>query len=336
ADPGRGAALGRRGLEGIGRAVIGDPVAALRHVAGARRRATDRRALRICRAGGTRPRAGLRDVARSGRRTTHGARVPGGVLARRTGAVALVERAGVAVVGARGPGRRVRIGRAIGPGAGAGLLRIALPRGRTAHHGRGLEAVGGTGRGGAGAGLRDVTEARRGPADGPGVAGRVRARGGAGGAVAHVGGADVAVIRAGRPRRLDGVGRAGGARPHAGLGEVALVDRRPAHRAGGREPVGGADAARAGAGLGHVADIRGSAALSARGLERAVDVAAGAARPVVRAVIALLGALDAAVPAAGRVGGDGRRPGARGPQRAMGGRGARRHRGAEVGLEGQL
>src|SRR5439155_1176972 len=83
----------------------------------------------------------------------------------------------------------------------ARLLRIALTRGRAAHHGRGLEAVGGTGRAGAGAALGGVAEARRGAADGPGVAGRVRARGGAGGAVAHVGGADVAVVRAGRPRR---------------------------------------------------------------------------------------------------------------------------------------
>src|SRR5207247_4204103 len=97
-----------------------------------------------------------------------------------------------------------------------------------------------------------------------------------------------------------------------------------------------ADAARAGAGLGHVADIRGSAALSARGLERAVDVAAGAARPVVRAVIALLGALDDAVPAAGRVGGDGRRPEARGPQRAIGGIGSRRHHDAELGIDGHV
>src|SRR5439155_8083534 len=226
--------------------------------------------------------------------------------------------------------------RAVGPGARARLLRIALTRGRAAHHGRGLEAVGGTGRAGAGAALGGVAEARRGAADGPGVAGRVRARGGAGGAVAHVGGADVAVVRAGRPRGLDRVGRAADARPRAGVGEVALVDRRPAHGAGGREPVGGAGAARAGAGLGHVAGVRGRAALSACRRERAGDVAAGAARPVVRAVIALLGVLVSAVPAAGRVGGDGRRPEARGPQYGIGGIGPRRRHGAELGIDGHV
>src|SRR5207249_565036 len=144
---------------------------------------------------------------------------------------------------------------------------------------------------GAGAGLGDITDARRGAAEGPSVAGRVRACGRAGGAVAHVGGADVPIIRAGRPCRLDAVGRAADARPRAGLGKVALVDRRPARGPGGREPVGGAGAARPGAGLGHVADVRCRAALSARRLERAVGVAAVAARPVVGAIVALLGAL---------------------------------------------
>src|SRR5437773_11678103 len=52
----------------------------------------------------------------------------------------------------------------------------------------------------------------------------------AGAAVAGVGGADVAIVRAGCPRRLDG-GRAGGVRPGAGVVEVALVERRVARRA---------------------------------------------------------------------------------------------------------
>src|SRR5207247_11254430 len=120
------------GLERIGRAVVGNPVTALSHVTGARRRTAHRRALRIRRAGGARSRAGLRDVAHPRRRTTHRARVSCRMLARRTGAVALVERAGVAVGGTYGPGRRARIGRAIRPGAGAGLLRVAPPRGCTA------------------------------------------------------------------------------------------------------------------------------------------------------------------------------------------------------------
>src|SRR5204862_210835 len=269
-------------------------------------------------------------------RPAHRARVARRVLAGIAAAVALIERARIAVVGARGPAGLLRIRGTGGTRARAGLRQVARARRRAAHGARGLEAVGGTGRGGAGAGLRDVTEARRGPADGPGVAGGVRARGGAGGAVAHVGGADVAVVRAGRPRRLDRVGRAADARPRAGLGQVALVDRRPAHGAGGREPVGGAGAARAGAGLGHVAGVRGRAALSACRRERAVDVAAGAARPVVGSLVALLAALDGAVSAAGRVGGDGRRPRARAPQRAIGGIGARRRDRAELGIDGDV
>src|SRR5439155_324786 len=181
----------------------------------------------------TRARPSRGHAPRTRRRPTHGARVPRQVLAGIAGAVALVEGAGVAVGGARGPGRRLRIGRAGGPGARARLLRIALTRGRAAHHGRGLEAVGGTGRAGAGAAL------------------------------------------------------------------------------------------------GHVADVRCRAALSTRGLERTVGVAAVAGRPVVGAIVALLGALDDAVPAAGRVGGNGRRPRARAPKYGIGGIGPRRGHGAE-------
>src|SRR5207244_11889504 len=132
---------------------------------------------------------------------------------------------------------------------------------------RGRQALGGTGRAGAGAALGGVADAGRGAADGPGVAGRMRARGGAGGAVAHIGGADVAVVRAGRPRRLDPVRRAADARPSAALGEVAFVDRRAARGPGGREPVGGAGAARPGGGLGQLPDVRRRVTLGARWLE---------------------------------------------------------------------
>src|SRR5947208_1725681 len=62
------------------------------------------------------------------------------------------------------------------------------------------------------------------------IPGRMRAGGGTRAAVARVGGADVAIIRAGCPRRLDG-GRAGGARPSARVVEIALVGRRVARRA---------------------------------------------------------------------------------------------------------
>src|SRR5206468_5307205 len=81
---------------------------------------------------------------------------------------------------------------------------------------------------------------------------------------------------------------------------------------------------------------RGRATLSARGRERAVGVAAGAARPVVGSLVALLAAVDDAVPAAGRVGGNGRRPGARGPQGAIGEIGPRHRHGAELGIDGDV
>src|SRR5436305_1869662 len=83
------------------------------------------------------------------------------VLARPAGAVALVERAGVAVGGACGPGRGPRIGRAVRARARAVLLRIALACRRPADRARRLEAVGRTGRAGAVAGLRDVADPGR-------------------------------------------------------------------------------------------------------------------------------------------------------------------------------
>src|SRR5204862_423490 len=135
ARAGGGAALGRRRLEDVGGAVVGDAVAALRRVAGARRWAAHRRALHIRRTGDTRPRARLGQVTHARRRPTHRARgllgvgraararavaalgrvagarrrpahrarVARRVLARIAAAVALIERARIAVVGARGP-----------------------------------------------------------------------------------------------------------------------------------------------------------------------------------------------------------------------------------------
>src|SRR5204862_474202 len=120
-----------------------------------------RRPARLRGVGGTRgarARAGLREVALARRRAADGARglegIGGTGVARPVAGLGLVADAGRGR--ARGAGRHLRIGRAVGPGARARLLRIALTRGRAAHHGRGLEAVGGTGRAGAGAALGGV------------------------------------------------------------------------------------------------------------------------------------------------------------------------------------
>src|SRR5207247_1312523 len=82
--------------------------------------------LRVRRTGGTGPRAGLRDVARPGRRPAHRARVARRVLARIAAAVALIERARIAVVGARGPTRLLRLRRTRGTRTRAGLRPVAL------------------------------------------------------------------------------------------------------------------------------------------------------------------------------------------------------------------
>src|SRR5207249_2994683 len=71
-DAGCGATRRAGGDEAVGGTVVADAVAALRHVADARRRTTDRRALRICRAGSARARAGLLQVADTGGGTTDG------------------------------------------------------------------------------------------------------------------------------------------------------------------------------------------------------------------------------------------------------------------------
>src|SRR5439155_1402145 len=182
-------------LEGVRRAGGAGAGAALRHVALARRRAAHRAGGldRVGRAGRTRPGTAFRRIVAVDRGATDRARRQEGVGA----AVALVQRAGVGVGRAGGPGRLLGVGRAGGAGAGAGLGRVALARRRAAHRAR--------------------------------VPGGVRARRAR--AVAHVAGADVAVVRAGRAARLEEVRRAGGARAVAGLGHVAFARRRPARRA---------------------------------------------------------------------------------------------------------
>src|SRR5207247_9222528 len=160
------------------------------------------------------------------------------------GTVAHVSGADVAVVRARRPGRLDGVGRAGGAGPRASVGEVALVDRRAA-----LRA---------------------------GVPRRVWAGRGIEGAVAHVGGAGVAVVRAGRPRRLDGVSRAGGARSRAGLREVALVDRCATHRARvarrvRAERVAGATVARVGG-----ADV----AIVRAGCPRRLDGGrAGGARP---------------------------------------------------------
>src|SRR5439155_1319199 len=72
ADAGGGAALVRARLEGVGRAVVRDAVAALGDVAGARRRPADRRALRVRGAADTSPRAELGQIADPGRGAARG------------------------------------------------------------------------------------------------------------------------------------------------------------------------------------------------------------------------------------------------------------------------
>src|SRR5207247_10089 len=221
-DPGRRAAHRAGGLEAVGRTRRAGTGARLRHVADARRRATG------------------------------GARIARRVLARHAGAVALVERAGVAVGGARGTGRRARIGRAGRARAGAVLWRIALARRRPADRPRGLEGVRRARRAGSGAVVRHVAVAGRRAAGGPGVAGRVLA--GIVRPVALVAAAGVAVVGARRPGRVLRVGRTGGARSGAVLRRVALARRGAADGRRGLEGVGRAGGARARAGLVHVAD----------------------------------------------------------------------------------
>src|SRR5205823_4059101 len=67
ADTGRGAALGRGRLEGVGGAVVGDPVAALGDVTVPGRGPADRRALRVGGAVGAAARAELGHIADTGR-----------------------------------------------------------------------------------------------------------------------------------------------------------------------------------------------------------------------------------------------------------------------------
>src|SRR5205823_882129 len=220
----------------------------LRRVALARRRTADDEARleHVIGTGAARPGAVLVHVARAGGRAADRPAVARRMLAGVARAVARVGRARVPVVGARGPRRLLRVGRAGRARPGAILRRVALAARRTAGGRRRLEGVVRARAARSRAELVEVAVARRGAADGPGVARWVLA--GIARAVTGVGGADVAVIRAEGATRLLGVGRARLARQAAAaLGDVALPDRGPAGEHVRERDVGRAGAAHAGA-----------------------------------------------------------------------------------------
>src|SRR5262249_4044831 len=149
------------------------------------------------RTGSARARAGLSGVAGPRRRATDRAGVARRVLAGVVGAVALIRAARIPVVGAGRARRLLRVRGARGARPGAVLRRVALARRRAAGGGRRLEGVVRTGAARPGAQLVEITVARRRPTDRAGVAGWMLAE--VARAVAGVGGARVAVVRAERP-----------------------------------------------------------------------------------------------------------------------------------------
>src|SRR5207247_1911763 len=177
-----GAAHGARGLEGVSRAVVARAVAGFGHVADARRGSADgaRRALAVGRAGRAGAGTGLGRVAGTRRGAAGRAGVASGMLASRSGPVALVERARIAVVSAGRGSRLHRIRRAGGAGSGAERLHVALAGRRAAHNARRLESIGRALVARALASLGDLADARGGAADGAGSALRVGGTGGAG------------------------------------------------------------------------------------------------------------------------------------------------------------
>src|SRR5439155_11253343 len=144
---------------------------------------------------------------------------------------------------------------------GTGLRHVALVHRRAAHGARvaGRMLTGAVravaGIGGAGVAVVRARRAR--------IAHRVLARVAA--AVALVEGAGVTVVRAGRPGGPLRVGWAGGARPGAVLGHVTHARRGPADGGRGQEAVGGTGGTRPGAVLRHVAHARRGAADGAGG-----------------------------------------------------------------------
>src|SRR5439155_101790 len=233
-----------------------DARAGLDLVALARRRAADKgaRPHHVARAGGAGTgavRLRVADVPRA--RVADGAGVACRVLAGIVGPVTLIERAGVAVVGARRGRRGLRIRRAgHARHAGAELLHVARAGHGAAHGGARRRQGRRAGRARPGAVLRRITVVPRAEvADRVRVAGRVLA--GVAQPIARIERAGVAVVGALRAGRLLPIGGAIRTRAGAELRRVALVDRRSTLGRRGLEGVGGALVAAPVAGLSHIA-----------------------------------------------------------------------------------
>src|SRR5439155_1068540 len=222
---------GPRRLLRVGRAGRTRPGAILRRVAlAARRTAGGRRRLEgVVRARAARSRAELVEVAVACRGAADGPGVARRVLTGIARAVTGVGGADVAVIRAEGATRRLGTRPAPRPVPVAILGRVALAaRGAAGDEGR-LEGVVRARAARPRAGLVDVARSRRGAADRTRIARRVLA--GVARAVAGVGRADVAVVGAGRARRLLRVHRTRRARAGAEVAGVALADGDAALRA---------------------------------------------------------------------------------------------------------
>src|SRR5207302_10686703 len=147
-----------------------------------------------------------------------------------------------------------------------------------------------TGRARAGTELGVVAFVGRRAARRAGVARGMHACRGAGGAVAEIRRAGVAVIGARRARRLDGSRRTGGAVARTGLLKVALVRRRATHERGRLEGVVGTRAAATGTRLGDIAPAASRRpARRSRDARRVLADAARAVAEVRRADVAVVG-----------------------------------------------
>src|SRR5207249_4857643 len=241
------------------------PVAPFLRVTGARRGAADVGALVVRGAGRIRAGAGLGHVALAGGGTALRAGRNEGV--GRAGRIRAGAGLGHVALAGRGAalraGRDEGVGRAVVGDAVAAVRHVAVARRRAAYAGALL--IGGARGVGAGAELRDVARAGRGPA---------------------LGG-----------RRLEGVRRAGSARARAELGLIAGTCRGPALHAGGLERVGRAVVGDAVAALGDVAGAGRGAAHRRGRFDLARRRAAVAVVQV--AVVTLFPRIEVAVAAAG-------------------------------------
>src|SRR5439155_1450607 len=194
-------------------------------------------------AAGSVARAEVVPVAFADRRTAHSRRGQEHV-GRARGAA---PRAGLGdVAGAcRRPAHRAGVAVAL-----VGRAHLAVVRARRP---RGLHRIRRTGGARPGTALGEVAFVGRRPARRPRVARVVDAQRVAGRAVALVGGAHVAVVRARRPRRLDRVARTVGTVAGTGLRDVALVRRRSTDERRRPEGVRRTRTAAPGARLGDVA-----------------------------------------------------------------------------------